>query len=131
MSADFAALGLEQVVPGQTYLDDFDEVWIGARWDIARRADQWHIYRKGNWRLSVGSADLAARIVADGLGVALTERDDIAARLAASEARLAEAERLLRDVVDPKSACWCEQCGIHHNPAAIEDVPKFLRAGDQ
>lgn len=65
-------LGLEVCDPEETYMAGDLKVrcWIGAKWDIAE--DKWgrfHIYRKGNWMLDVGSFDLACAIVADDLDV--------------------------------------------------------------
>lgn len=71
--------------------------------------------------------------------VALAERDDLAARLEATEARLAEAERLLRVFADDQ--CWVPEghktCFNHDEPGTTaETCPnrltrEFLRGVDQ
>lgn len=66
------SLGLTFTEPHLTYLNSHDAVWIGARWDIARRRlggrDLYDIYRKGNYWCHVGSFGLALLIVADNEG---------------------------------------------------------------
>ena len=64
----FEQLGLTPSNPKLTYLDDYDQVWIGARWDIARRGELWDVYRKGNLFASLRSSEAARVVVADGLG---------------------------------------------------------------
>ena len=61
----FGTLGLESCNPDDTYLDHGDAVWIGAKWDVALTADRFHLYRKGNWVLGVGSVDLTEAIIRD------------------------------------------------------------------
>lgn len=62
-------LGLQLTDPAHTYLDDYERVWIGARWDIAEdKHGDFHVYRKGNWVLKVHSFELALAIVADAEG---------------------------------------------------------------
>ncbi len=68
-AAELERLGLLHRNPEHTYLDDYDEVWIGLRYDLARRGDDgWHVYRKGNWVTNVHTPALALALIADGLG---------------------------------------------------------------
>jgi hypothetical protein len=59
-------VGLREARPSETYLDDYERVWIGPKWDIAQGRDlHFSVYRKGNYVLQVGTLDLACRIVKD------------------------------------------------------------------
>lgn len=60
-------VGLKECNPDGTYLDGdgYERCWVGGRWDIAERDGKFHLYRKGNWRIAVGSLGLACAVVAD------------------------------------------------------------------
>lgn len=62
---DALGLDLEESRPDGTYLGDYDQVWIGDKWDIARRGETYELYRKGNYVWRVRSFVLACLIVAD------------------------------------------------------------------
>lgn len=62
------SLGLDATDPEQTYFegDGYVRCWIGSKWDIVETAqERFAVYRKGNWRITVGTLDLALAIVAD------------------------------------------------------------------
>jgi hypothetical protein len=61
-------VGLVATEPGQTYLYEDEQVWVGAKWDVAKRDGRFVVYRKGNWAITVGSFDLALAIVYDNEG---------------------------------------------------------------
>jgi hypothetical protein len=70
-------LGLEEHKPNDTYLDEYVRVWIGSKWDIAQdAAGRFAVYRKGNWRITVGTLALACAIVADNEGYGTLSLND-------------------------------------------------------
>ncbi len=57
---------LEERDPKQTYLDHYDTVWIGSKWDIAYDGnDMYALYRKGNYVWSFHNRDVAIAVIAD------------------------------------------------------------------
>lgn len=97
---DPESLGLEQSEPAGFYsFSGASEVWVGLTWDIARYGDRWHLYRKGNWMIDVGSFSLALAIVADAQGAPVPDegsRDD-----AGRPVPLSSREPLTEDFPEP------------------------------
>jgi hypothetical protein len=61
--------GLHETPAHDTYLDHAETVWIGDKWDVAKvGVRRFEVYRKGNWRLTVGTLELAVAIVQDDEG---------------------------------------------------------------
>ena len=59
-------VGLKECPPSETYLPDFERVWIGGKWDIAMdHGGHFEVWRKGNYRITVGTFELACAIVKD------------------------------------------------------------------
>lgn len=64
---------LQATEPGDTYLDDFDAVWIGDVWDLARRGTTYELYRKGNFVTFTNSEAAALNFLADRVWLGVTD----------------------------------------------------------